>query len=158
MLSESRSIEGVRLTSLSRQKQHISLSRRGYKSIVSSSIELLSLQILLYLLNEAFFSKSTSQNTRAYRLHFVDVEISAFSLLLRPGVLQTHSVSEWHSDKQTDYCNPRCTCMPRVNNILYMYIYSHQRYLQPKSNTHYSSALHPDANFCIGEVIDKFLD
>ena len=36
-----------------------------------------------------------SQNTRGYRLDFVDVEISAFSPLLRPGVL-------YRTDGQTD--------------------------------------------------------
>ena len=74
MLSECRSIEGDRLTLISRLKQHISSSRRGLESTVISSLELLSLQILSYLLNEAFFSKSTNQNAREYRLHLVDIE------------------------------------------------------------------------------------
>ena len=56
--------------------------------------KLLSLQILPYLWKEALLEKSTSQKTRAYHLHFVDIESSAFSLRKRPGVLQTHTVTQ----------------------------------------------------------------
>ena len=80
--------------------------------------KLLSLQFLPYLWKEVLLEKSRSQNTRAYRLHFVNVESSAFSPLLRPGVLyQTEWMDERMADWQkTEYSNPRCTCAPRVND------------------------------------------
>ena len=28
----------------------------------------------------------------------------------------THTHADTHTDTQTKYCNPRCTCVPRVNN------------------------------------------
>ena len=49
-----------------------------------------------YLLKETILAKSTNQNTRAYRLHFVDVEISAFCPLLKPGVCNRQT------DRQTN--------------------------------------------------------
>ena len=62
---------------------------------VCTLLAVLGLQILPYLLNQALLAKSTNQNTGEYRLHFVDVEISAFLSLLTPGVLfQTHTVSQ----------------------------------------------------------------
>ena len=47
-------------------------------------------------------SKSPNQNTGEYRLHFFDVEISAFISLLTPGVLyQTHTRTHTLTNKQS---------------------------------------------------------
>ena len=92
---ESRSIEGARLTSICRLKQHTSLGRHGQNQQYQTASKLLSLQSLTYLLKEALLILERI----VYILLMSKLQHSVYYWSVECCIRQTEWMNEWRTHK-----------------------------------------------------------